>query len=213
MVILCFSLLLLSYTDTLAQSITTMKPDLTNSSNIKDWILDGSGKWQISEGKLELIKAGVPEGPIRRPAAIAVYKSKPFTKLTLKAQIRCLAPVDTEESKYRDLILVFGYQSPTRFYYVHLSAITDEVHNGILVVDNADRRRLTPVEGKPLLTDQSWHQVRLTWNAHSGKIAIYFDNSEKPVMQTTDKNIQEGQVGLGSFDDIGEFRDIVITDQ
>lgn len=213
MIFLCFGLLLTSYADTLAQSIKNMKPDLTNSINIKDWFLDGSGKWQISDGKLELIKAGVPEGPIRRPAAIAVYKSKPFTKLTLEAQIRCMAPVHTEESKYRDLILVFGYQSPSRFYYVHLSAITDEVHNGILVVNDADRRRLTPVEGKPLLVDQSWHRVRLTWDADSGEIAVYFDNSEKPVMRTTDKTIQKGQVGLGSFDDIGEFRDVIITGQ
>ena len=43
----------------------------------------------------------------------------------------------------RDVQLILGYQSPTQFYYVHLSAKTDAVHNGIFLVNNADRRRST----------------------------------------------------------------------
>src|SRR5262249_22255226 len=129
------------------------RPDLSVSARLGDWDLDGNGTWEVANGSLTLSKAGVPQGPIRRPAALAILKMPPITKATIEVDVRCTAPSDVLE---RDLQVVFGYQSATRFYYVHLSGITNDVHNGVFLVSDADRRRLDARTTPPQLRDQNW---------------------------------------------------------
>jgi hypothetical protein len=190
-----------------AQTKIILKPNLKTSKDIAKWTLDGSGKWKISEGELILYKAGVPSGPIRRPSALAILKSRPFTDVIVDAEIK--SEVDTSII-HRDLEIVIGYQSPSRFYYVHLAGTTDKVHNGIFIVDNADRRRLDSGKGKPQLKDKSWHHVKVVRNVKTGEIEVYTNNSYKPVLEAIDKTLLFGKVGVGSFDDTGFFKDILI---
>lgn len=191
-----------------AQQSIIFKPDLKHSDSLAQWELNGSGSWKISHGKLMLFKAGIPSGPIRKPSAIAILKTKPFRKVTVEAEIKSTAP---PELIRRDLDIIVGYESPLRFYYIHLSGINDDVHNGIFLIDNSDRRRVDSGKGKPQLNDMNWHYVRVEWDGYSGIIQVYVDNSEAPVLDATDKTICCGQGGVGSFDDTGEFRNIVIT--
>jgi hypothetical protein len=93
---------------------------------------------------------------------------------------------------------------------VHLSAVTDAVHNGIFLVADADRRRIDSGDAKPLLTDQQWHKVRLVRDGTTGKIDVYIDGSASPVLTAIDHTIAAGRVGLGSFDDTAEFREITV---
>ncbi len=85
------------------------------------------------------------------------------------------------EFSNRDVILVWNYQSPRRFYYAHLSQDnTIYPHNGIFVVDNADRLRIDdqwdgPVGAPPAIDDTDWHDVRLDYDADTGEIAVYVD--------------------------------------
>jgi len=50
--------------------------------------------------------------------------------------------------------------------------------------------------------------VRITRSAASGQIEVYFDDLTKPVMRAVDKTFKWGRVGVGSFDDTGEFTDV-----
>lgn len=190
-----------------SQEKVSIRPDLISPKSIAQWEIDGSGVWTISEGKLVITKAGVPSGPIRRPAAFAILNMKPLQSVTVDADIRSTAPLDVIR---RDLDFVVGYESPTRFYYVHLAGINDSVHNGIFLVDNADRRRIDSGTGKPQLRDSLWHHVRVERDGASGRISVYAGQSKVPVLQAVDKTICCGRVGLGSFDDTGEFRRITI---
>ena len=147
----------------------TIRPQISDTRGLADFDLDGNGGWRVAGSVLMLDKAGVPGGPIRRPAAIAVLKSDPVGDFTFTVEMRSTAPVDLA---VRDVLLIFGYQSPTRFYYVHLAAKTDAVHNGIFVVDNADRRRLDPQTSTGRLTDQAWHRLRLERRVSTGSIAV-----------------------------------------
>lgn len=183
----------------------TVKPVISQARGMADWDLDGNGGWAVRGDVLVLEKAGVPEGPIRRPAALAILKSQPLTDLTFRVDVKSTAPPDLA---VRDVQIVLGYQSPTRFYYVHLSAKTDAVHNGIFLVDNADRRRLDKLDSKAPLTDQAWHRVRLEREVESGRIAVYFDDAPEPVLSVVDKTLTWGRVGIGSFDETGEFRNV-----
>jgi hypothetical protein len=185
-----------------------LKPQISESRGFADWDLDGNGTWNIRGPVLALEKAGVPGGPIRRPAALAILKSEPLTDLTFRVDLRSTAPVDLA---VRDVQLIVGYQSPTRFYYVHLSAKTDAVHNGIFIVDNADRRRIDEPAPKAYLTDQAWHRLRLERDTTSGTIQVFFDDHPAPILSATDTTLGWGRVGVGSFDEVGEFRNVEVT--
>ena len=186
----------------------SVRPDLGNPEMIGNWILNGNGEWQVRDGKLVLAKAGTVSGEIHRPAALAILKTEPFLRVTVETQLRMTAPLD---SIRRDLTVIFGYESPTRFYYAHFGGITDAGNNGIFLVDAADRRRIDPTTAKPQLKDQNWHHVRLERDGSSGKINVYVDDSATPVFSSVDTTIRSGKVGLGSLNDIGEFRDVVVT--
>jgi hypothetical protein len=45
----------------------------------------------------------------------------------------------------------------------------------------------------------------------TGRIEVFVDDSKAPVLSAIDSNIRTGRIGLGSFDDTGEFRDITVT--
>ena len=185
-----------------------VRPDLSSSNLIDKWTLDGSGEWQIADGKLILAKAGAFAGSIHRPGAIAILKTDPLLRVTVEAQLRLTAPLD---SIRRDLAVIFGYESPTRFYYAHFGGITDAGNNGIFLVDNADRRRIDPPTPAPQLKDQNWHRVRVVRDGPTGKIEVFFDDMATPVFSAMDTTIRSGRIGVGSLNDYGEFRDIVVT--
>jgi glucose/arabinose dehydrogenase len=192
----------------------TLRPDLTDDDQRtlgedfeREWISDGSGSWRLSDGKLVLGRAGGPSGAIRRPAALAILRDHVFGDVTVEAEIRSTAPRDVIEA---DMQFVFGYQSPTRFYYVHLSGITNRDHNGIFVVDGADRRRISDLTSAPQLRDREWHSFRLERDVASGRIAVYLDGDDTPGLVAFDRSLGPGAVGFGSFDDTGEVRNVVV---
>src|SRR5262245_32698800 len=119
--------------------LRTVRAEFSEKLGLSAWDIDGGGVWKARGNLLVLEEAAVPAGPIRRPGTMAVFKSTPFGDFTLNVDVRSTAPVDLA---VRDVLLIFGYQSPAEFYYVHLAAKTDAVHNGIFLVNRADRRRL-----------------------------------------------------------------------
>lgn len=187
----------------LAQTSFSARPDLGAADALTHFTLDGNGTWDVADGKLMLTKAGTPEGAIRRPAALAVLQSDPLLRATVEVEMRSTAAL---EVKNRDLEIIFDYVSPKRFYYVHLAGITDAVHNGIFLVDEKDRRRIDDGKAAPQLTDREWHRVRLERDGESGRIDVFVDGADQPALKATDTSIRAGRVGLGSFDDTGEFR-------
>jgi hypothetical protein len=175
-----------------------------------DWTLDGSGVWAIRGGMLVLEKAGTPAGPIRRPSALAILRATPLRDLTVDLELRSTAP-PVEQVPRRDALVIVGYESPTRFYYVHISAARDAVHNGIFLVDGADRRRIDTQSDKAILLDAAWHRVRVIREPASGRLDVYADDQLTPIMSARDTTIASGQVGVGSFDDTAEFRSLRVA--
>ena len=186
----------------------TVAPDLRGAAALSTFTLDGNGAWTTRDGMLVLATAGTPAGPVRRPAALALLRHDPLERVSVRAEVRSTALPTVRQ---RDLQIVFGYRDPTHFYYAHLSAITDAVHNGIFLVDGADRRRIDDGTGVPRLVDTEWHRVRLERDGTGGWIEVYVDDSVTPVLRARDTTLPSGRVGVGSFDDTGEFRSITVT--
>jgi hypothetical protein len=190
------------------QKMMSLKPDLMKAQGVEKWDMNGSGEWKIVDGKLIIVKAGVPAGAIRRPAALAILKSAPLMKATIEADVHSTAPIDVVR---RDMDFVVSYESPTRFYYIHLAGVTDDVHNGIFLVNNANRVRIDAGKATPQLQDTAWHHFRVERDGVSGRISGYSNGSATPAIEAVDTTIRSGRVGVGSFDDTGEFRRILVT--
>jgi hypothetical protein len=187
---------------------TVLRPEFIDARGLSQWDIEGNGQWRMSGNVLQLHTAGAPSGPIRKPAAMAIFKSAPVGDFTLDVEIRSTAPVDLA---VRDVLLIFGYQSPTRFYYVHLSKRTDAVHNGIFLVNDADRKRLDAPTSVGRLADEAWHRVRLVRVAASGQTQVFFDADPIPVLSAVDATLTNGRVGVGSFDETAEFRAMALS--
>ncbi len=182
-----------------------LRPTLRPGSLDTEWTLDGSGAWAVRDGVLALVTAGRPGGPLRRPSAVAVVNGPDLTDATLEVELRSTAALPPTTPR-RDALLIVGYQSPSRFYYVHISAVRDDVHNGIFVVNDADRRRIDSRSEVAPLVDQAWHRARVERTTADGRIEVFVDDRDEPIMVASDSTLTWGRAGVGSFDDTAEFR-------
>lgn len=192
------------------QAPVTVRPTATPEALAREWTLDGSGTWAAHDGLLSLTIAGKPGGPIRRPSALAIVNGPDLSATTLEVDVRSTAALPSVTPR-RDALLVVGYQSPTRFYYVHLSAARDDVHNGIFLVSDADRKRIDTLSQVTPLVDQAWHHARLVRTPATGRLEVFVDGSTEPIMVATDTTLAWGRAGVGSFDDTAEFRNVVVS--
>ncbi|MGM1018739.1 MAG: PQQ-dependent sugar dehydrogenase [Actinomycetota bacterium] len=182
----------------------------------EDWAPRTPAKWDFPGDAVVLTEPGTnPNDGIRRPFEYAVLTEGPeLGSFDLDAQVRLDEAASVNN---RDVIIVFGWQSDTEYYYAHLSQDnTIYAHNGIFKVDGADRERIDDqwdgtVGAPPAVTDEEWHDVRVVRCVDSGDIAVYVDGLDVPLMTANDDTFTEGRVGFGSFDNFGRIRDLTVT--
>lgn len=143
--------------------------------------------------------------PVRSPGHVALVKDLIVGNVEINFRVR--STLDT--GGHRDCCVFFGYQDDQHFYYVHLGAKPDPNSGQIMIVKEAPRLALTKNTTNTPWDDQ-WHDVRVIRNVDTGSIEVYFDDMEKPHMQVTDKTFGAGRIGIGSFDDLNEFDDVVV---
>ncbi|PKW15855.1 hypothetical protein [Saccharopolyspora spinosa] len=117
-----------------AAGFVVVRPPATD----RHWAPLTPEKWEFTAGQVLMTDRGVPpEGPCR-PFQYAIVRKGPESgSLSLTGEIRIDEPVTRNG---RDVVLIFNFQSRTRFYYAHLSQDnTIYPHHGIFVVDDADR--------------------------------------------------------------------------
>jgi glucose/arabinose dehydrogenase len=186
-----------------------------NATGASSWAPVTPAKWQFQGGQAILAEAGEARPGPRRPFEYAVLNRGPeLSNVKVSAKVRLDTPVEVTN---RDVIIVFGYESDTEFYYAHVS--TDNTiypHNGIFVVNNADRLRIDDQWSEvmsrgapPAITDTAWHDVSVTRCADSGEISVRVDG--KLVMTAVDKTLGAGRTGFGSFDNIGRTKNFRAT--
>ncbi|WP_328994704.1 PQQ-dependent sugar dehydrogenase [Kribbella sp. NBC_01245] len=190
---------------------------VVNTAGARNWAPVTPAKWQFPGNEVVLAEAGVARPGPRRPFEYAVLTKGPVVgNVRIDAEVRLDAPVSVAN---RDVIIVFGHRSDTEFYYAHLSSDnTIYPHNGIFVVNNADRFRLddqwkpaNSIGAKPAITDEAWHRIRVTHCASTGEIAVYVDGRADPLITAVDKTFTSGRTGFGSFDNTGRLRHLTLT--
>jgi len=142
--------------------------------------------------------------PVRSPHNISLLKDVIVGDFVLKAKLQSTI----RDYGHRDMCLFFGYQDSSHFYYVHLGKKTDDHANQIFIVDGKPRTKISTKTTSGTPWDDQWHQVMIVRTVDSGVIQVYFDDMTKPVMTAKDKTFTWGQIGIGSFDDTGNWDDI-----
>lgn len=148
------------------------------------------------------------QGKVRAPTSWSLLAAPDVNSFVFAGRLKCgVDPANT----YRDLCVIFHFQDPTHFCYVHFSARSDEVHNITGLVNGADRVKINsepPEKSTFRLTDTNWHQFKVAYDAGAGRIEAFLDDMEAPILTAIDKTLGHGLVGIGSFDDTGCFDDI-----
>lgn len=188
---------------TAIQSDLLTDPEKWALAEPKAWKWSGGGKDRV----LQLIAQSKVKPKYRSPLNLAWFEGKEWKDFTLTAEVR-LTKFDAGNN---DLCIAFGRAGENRFYYAHLGEKADEPHHQIHLVDNADRKPVTTFRtaGTPW-KEGAWHTVKIVRNTSTGDIGVWFDDMEKPVLTARDKTLEWGQIGLGSFDDLGEFRNVKV---
>lgn len=189
------------------------------SGTLDGWVPTEAAAWAIVDraggGKaLALTKRISAYNPKHRsPHNINRIEGVVVSDFQLDLDVR--SPKDT--GAHRDVCLFFGYQEPLKYYYSHVAKKGEADNdpggvraNSIFLVNDAPRKSIATERVIGVNWTDDWHHVRVTRNATSGEIAIYFDDMAKPVMRTIDKTFTWGQVGVGSFDDMGEYDNVVL---
>jgi hypothetical protein len=174
------------------------------------WSLAVPADWKIVEkGGNHLLRLG-KAGPVganpRRPVKLALWKPGCVASFELEVRVKRDPILQTEG----DVLVIFGFQDKLHFYYAHLSSDDGNVavHNGIFRVNGGDRERIAGTGARPALPNEDWRRVRVSRNAQSGEIKLFLDDDAEPRFQVSDRTHVFGLVGVGSFDNTGEFDDL-----
>lgn len=166
----------------------------------EDWVI------RAEEGNhfLHILRSREPGVP-RRPLQFARLRKANVGSFAFEARLR---------REGRSMIVVFNYIDTLHFYYAHLSrdrGTEVPVHNGVFIVNGEPRRRIAGIEALPALPNREWHQVRLTRDAGSGSMEVFLDDQKAPLFSVVDRTFTCGQIGIGSFDENGDFDDISLS--
>ena len=176
----------------------------------REWSVRVASDWKVDqEGGAPVLRLVQNRGPLpgpRRPIQFALTDVGEYGRLTVEADVKPLG---------RSLLIVFGYRDEAHFDYAHLSTDTGSkqpVHNGVFHVYGGERVRISNERGPASLSESGrWYRVKLTHDAKAGTVAVTVDGQAVPALQATDVSLGAGKVGLGSFDEMGEYRNVKIV--
>ena len=173
------------------------------------WRPADPASWKIVEtprgNVYSLFQQSKYQPPHRSPRNIALLDDVVVGDFVLELRLQSTV----KDYNHRSMVIVFGYQDPAHFYYVHFSNKSDNVHNSILKVDGKPRAPIKN-ERNPIarLTTEGFHLLKVERDPQAGAIRAYVDDMDTPILTATDGTFGEGLVGVGSFDDAAYFDDV-----
>ena len=198
------TLFLFMVTGVSAQDKPLLDPEKWSYGDKGAWEWTGKGEDTV----LSLKRQSKFKPEVRSPFNLAWFEGGEWQSFTLSAEVR----LDLFNSGNNDVCIAFGKVDETKFYYAHLGEKADTVHLQLHIVNDAARRKITKDGVKTLPWQEGkWHKVKVVRDARAGTMTIWFDG--KQALSGEDKTFGKGKIGLGSFDDLGSFRRVEITEQ
>lgn len=168
------------------------------------WSVPNAKEWSFQNGVLTMLAARPQENP-RFPVQYALLSDKSYEQVTIECEVK---------REGGSMILVYAWRDATHFNYAHLSVDSPEkqiVHNGIFHVYGGERVRISKAIGPGSLPLREWTKVKLDYDAKSGRVDVLVDGKPYPSLVGVDLSLGAGKVGLGSFFETGEFRNVKIS--
>lgn len=174
------------------------------------WTVPAASDWKVDqEAGTPLLHLAQSRGPLpgpRRPIQFALADTQNSGRVTVEADLMPLG---------RSLLIVFAYRDEAHFNYAHLSTDTgaaEPMHNGIFHVYGGERVRISSERGPASFSASGrWYHVKLTHDAATGTVGVIVDGQAVPALQAVDLSLGPGKVGVGSFDETGQFKNLRIT--
>ncbi|HVJ15507.1 MAG TPA: hypothetical protein VM686_08700 [Polyangiaceae bacterium] len=143
-------------------------------------------------------------------SSFAIISATKFSSFVLEVEFMQLNP-DTQQP-HRDICIVFNAVDEAQFLYAHIAQTHDDRSHNIHLIDHAPRVPITVTNnGGIMWGTEEWHKVRLTRDAVSGDIAVYWDdNLAAPILTANSTAFTEGYIGFGTFMDSGKIRNLKI---
>ena len=200
-----------------AQDVKTAEPDHPIlfrddfDEGAERWIPTDSTAWKVLQVDgngvySQYKKHSNYQPPHRSPHNISLVKDTYVSNFVLSTKVRSTH----DDYVHRDVCLFFGYQDPAHFYYVHLGKKTDEHANQIFIVNGQPRMKISLTTTPGTDWNDAWHEVKIVRRVDDGTIEIYFDDLMSPIMTAKDTTFAWGRVGVGSFDDTGDWDDFLL---
>jgi hypothetical protein len=189
---------------------------------IRDGFEQGIDRWQTTDpdpasGVWKIVEVGRPgnhalrvtgtskyQPPHRSPHSIALLKGVMVSDFEMTVRVQ---NTNVNAGPHRDLCLFWGYHDPSHYYYVHLGAKADPHACQIFIVNDAPRTMITADKAEGTPWSEGWHEVKIVRDVEDGTVKVYFDDMQKPLMTARDTTFTWGLVGIGTFDDHGNFDD------
>jgi len=185
--------------------------DFSGLNSTGDFTFTDANVWHLTiagrRPALQLAKQSNYTPPFRSPVNIALLTDKVFGDVIFEADCQQTG----KEYGHRDMIFVYGYQSPSKFYYTHIATKGDDHAHNCFIVNDAPRVKFASevTAGADWGLDK-WHHVRIERKASDGTVRVFFDDMTKPIMTGNDKTFGPGAIGFGSFDDTGKIANIKV---
>jgi hypothetical protein len=169
------------------------------------WFVPNAADWSTGNAVLHLLVGREPLPGPRRPFQFALTDTPSFRQVFVDADAQPLK---------RSLIMVFAYQDDAHFNYVHFStdkADKTAVHNGVFHVYGGERVRISNIEGPAAFAAPNrWYRLKLAWSGVTGDVQGFVDGNSVPALHAVDLSLRYGKVGLGSFNETADFKNVTI---
>jgi hypothetical protein len=167
-------------------------------------VVEVNGPTDAATHALRALGTSKYEPPFRSPPNVALLKDVTVGDFEITAKVQS---TNVHAGPHRDMCIAWGYQDPSHFYYVHFGAASDPNACQIFIVDDAARTPITVKTATGTPWTEGWHSVKVIRRVEDGTIEVFFDDMDEPHMTAKDTRFQWGQVGLGTFDDNGNWDD------
>ena len=180
------------------------KQDFESKESLDEFVATDKRVWKWGEEKgigfIEHFGKSKYKYEVRSPFNIALVDGIEVKDFILEAKLRQTG----KEYGHRDMCVFYNFKGRAHFYYTHIASVTDNHAHNCFVVNGNPRTKIShkTTQGHNW-SSREWHDFRLVREHSTGKIDVFVNDFEKPIMRAVDKTFEWGRVGFGSFDDTG----------
>jgi len=194
----------LLYADDFENGMARWRTSDPNPAKLSWKIVDLKGADGEPTKALRTTGTSAYEPPHRSPPNYALLKDLTVSDFELTAKVQS---TNVDAGPHRDMCIFWGYQDKSHYYYVHFGAKADPNACQIFIVNDAPRTPITKKEAKGTPWTTGWHSVKVVRRVADGTMEVYFDDMDEPFMTAHDNAFTWGRIGLGTFDDHGNWDD------